>query len=225
LTDAGEKELRASTGHIGKMQDQVSALAGFITIIDDISASTNILAMNAGIEAAHAGEKGAGFSVIAAEIRKLSETTSRNARKMADIVHAISGEMKNTITLTTTACDTVSEVLREVRNLSEMLSEIARELGFLSSGAGKVTGTFSMLADVSRKVEAGSGKAADDARAIEETMSLIVRLSHDTTGLIQQVSSGLEGIKQNMGGFTRIADENSATVLALNREMEAFKTA
>lgn len=224
LADIGEKDLNENTVLIHKMKEQIEELLEVISIIDEISNSTNLLALNAGIEAAHAGEKGAGFSVIAESIRKLSEDTSRYAQRMSGVITSIQQEISEAIFTTNKTANDITHVLRGIRDLSQTLTETMEGLHILSGNADRITNTFDLLSDISHKVDSGAINANDQVQKIGQAMGIIASLSQDTVGAIQEISSGIGDIRENMLFLTKMTEENAENIQLLDGEILFFKT-
>lgn len=95
--EAGRKKVTLSNEQIKDISSDIDNMMGIIGVINSIAAQTNLLAMNAAIEAAHAGEYGAGFAVVADEIRNLAESTGSNAKTIADSLKAAVAKMGSVI--------------------------------------------------------------------------------------------------------------------------------
>jgi methyl-accepting chemotaxis protein len=121
---------------LGKSSDQIGRIAG---VIDDIADQTNLLALNAAIEAARAGEQGRGFAVVADEVRKLAERTTTATKEIAQMINNIQGETKTAVTamqagtsqveegvqFTSRAGDSLKQIIQMSEQVGEMITQIA----------------------------------------------------------------------------------------------------
>ncbi|MCK5344882.1 MAG: methyl-accepting chemotaxis protein, partial [Candidatus Heimdallarchaeota archaeon] len=127
-TKKGEEILKSTTDAISEIDNNIESISEMVSIINGIASQTNLLAMNAAIEAAHAGDAGKGFSVVADEIRKLAESSAVNAKK-------IEGEIRNIISKIETAVSSgnktnisFQEIRKEVQEVYDAFSEILLSL-------------------------------------------------------------------------------------------------
>ena len=104
-TEAGVEKQKSVGVKIKDIETQSAELQGANHIISEIAAQTNLLAMNAAIEAAHAGDSGKGFSVVADEIKKLSENSQRESNKISEQLNAITNSIAEVVEASTEASD------------------------------------------------------------------------------------------------------------------------
>ncbi|MBI3901890.1 MAG: methyl-accepting chemotaxis protein [Nitrosomonadales bacterium] len=115
------KESADNVARLSKSSDQIS---GIITVIKEIADQTNLLALNAAIEAARAGEQGRGFAVVADEVRKLAERTSRSTGEIGDLINAIQREIGQTVDTMRAADEQATHSVATAKQASEALEKI-----------------------------------------------------------------------------------------------------
>ncbi len=166
-------------------------------VIDDIASQTSLLSMNAAIEAAHAGDAGRGFAVVAGEIRKLSESTTTNAKlisgTLAKIVDAVSDLTKQGAR----NLSDYNDIHEEVRQLSGALQEINHATRELDIGSREIVGATKTLVDITETIRSGSGEIALSSVELRDSILRIVEKSDhnsEETSRISEVAQDLNTV-------------------------------
>lgn len=177
-----------------KVLEKSSAQIGeIVKVIDDIADQTNLLALNAAIEAARAGEQGRGFAVVADEVRKLAEKTSKATKEIADMIKAIQVDTKNAVSamdegtkegkagvsLANEAGAALDKIVETVKRVSDMIAQIATAAEEQSATTEEITLNIGSIAEVSKdtmaKAEASSSVTEEMKKLAEELESLVNR--------------------------------------------------
>ena len=158
---------------------QSKKIADISNVISDISTQTNILAINASIEASHAGDAGAGFAVVAEEIKNLSEKTASAADEIGEIISAVTSgvekaaeAMKRNSALTREGVSDMEIIRRSVEHIGRSNKEVSQNIDSMNSVIANVSANgetvSSELVNVSRNIESNSNAVQHVAAAIEE---------------------------------------------------------
>jgi len=112
---------------MGEVSTTSARVVDVVSVIDEIAFSTNLLSLNAAVEAAHAGEHGRGFAVVAAEVRSLSLRCTASAREIKELIEASNATVRHGTTLVASAGKTIEDVVERVATMADVVGEIARD--------------------------------------------------------------------------------------------------
>lgn len=137
-TEEGQKIVHTFSEEMKKVEASTGSILDIVTVISSVAAQTNLLAMNAAIEAAHAGEYGRGFAVVADEIRKLSEQTNKNVRAVTETVKSTIDDIQKAAEGNSKAVASFTGIAREARLVEQAMEEIINGLEELSRGTDEI---------------------------------------------------------------------------------------
>jgi iron only hydrogenase large subunit-like protein/ABC-type transporter Mla subunit MlaD len=149
----GERSMAATVEAIRAVSKGVSGISEMIMVIDDVADRTNLLAMNAAIQAARAGTSGKGFAVVAGEIRNLAEATSGNARRITETLGQIAERIRSSDELTERTGDGIKTISEDVSSMASEMATLLGSLGEISAGGESVNRGIDALLSVSGEVK------------------------------------------------------------------------
>ncbi|MDR1748450.1 MAG: methyl-accepting chemotaxis protein [Spirochaetaceae bacterium] len=217
----GNEKVKRVLNVVEVLNRNVTAIKTVVASINAISAQTNLLAMNASIEAAHAGEIGKGFSVVADEIRKLSEVTRTNALHIAGTLKSMIetlNEVRNAADVAGSAMRWIEERVEETTESFHIITENMHEL---AAGSNAMVKTAQMLASSSIDLRNRSSAVTSRLKTVSENVRHINTLGTDIQGASSGISSGAA---DTISSFRTIITAAGALQSVLDRAVAASDT-
>ncbi|UTC96012.1 methyl-accepting chemotaxis protein [Treponema denticola] len=226
LADAtvyGKDALHLSNSVTQKIAEESGSLIEASNVIQHIASQTNLLAMNAAIEAAHAGEAGRGFAVVADEIRKLAEESSLQGKSISSALKKFSEEISILASSSKTVEEKFNAIFSLAENVKSMSNSVMTAMRAQESGSHKVLSAIHDINNITVDVQTGSGemlKAGEDA--VKE-MNRLEGLTQIINSSIQEMSAGTSQIQTSCSEVKGISQKNKMNIEALAQEVGKFK--
>ena len=203
-----------------KLTDEVSSIAGMIM---EIAKQTNILSMNAAIEAAHAGEAGKGFSVVAEEIRKLAETSNENASQITLITEKVMEGIERTSRESAENVAAFTQINREINSVSDALAEINSNASELAAGGEQILKAMTQLNEITVSVREGGGEMKRGINQISESVQKVLAISSTVVNGVTEIETGTKEISQAMVMVNELSKKIGENSVILDEEVKHFK--
>jgi methyl-accepting chemotaxis protein len=219
----GEK-LNQTNQLIEENAGDVNQILEVINIINNVASQTNLLSMNAAIEAAHAGDAGRGFAVVAEEIRNLAETTNTNAKKIKNTINTIADRIGRINEMSGETQEAFRSINRETTHSSESMAEISSSMQELSQGSREIMEAMSSLSQTTQEIQESAERMRDGTVNVNDSLREIRSIGEKVNGEIREIEEETSGVNNSMRRINELHEENHRSIEALFEEIKRFHT-
>jgi len=202
----GQEAMNETILSVKNISESIDGIASTIKIISVIASNTNLLAMNAAIEAAHAGDAGQGFAVVADEIRRLSESTRENSRGISQTLSNIIAGINVTSKRTSDTGNLINDMSGEVNGFAGTMTNLIDTLNELSSKSTRITNSLLNLKDHSTAVKTDYDEMQSLIDKLRYDINFLAAMSADIVKAIeegdQEIITRLSALENEMGAKT-----------------------
>jgi methyl-accepting chemotaxis protein len=224
VSDEGRSKLIEVNNRVKSIAEQSEGLVETNQVIASIASQTNLLAMNAAIEAAHAGDAGRGFAVVADEIRKLAEVSAQQSKTTQAELKTIKLSIDAVVNSAREADRSFSEVFGEIKLLSELERTVSGAVDEEKSGSSEVLEALASIDAVTKVVRSGADELERSSGAIRDAMSDLANVTSAIRDGIAEISRGSSDINGAVVSIESMSRENRETIASLASELDRFKT-
>lgn len=222
-TGDGKATLVTSNTVTQKIAEESGSLMEASNVIQHIASQTNLLAMNAAIEAAHAGEAGKGFAVVADEIRKLSEDSAMQGKTITATLKSLTGEIEtlsSSSKIVEEKFNLIFELAEQVKSMSDVLTAAMREQ---EHGSKEILSAIKNINTVTTEVQAGSEEMLKGGEGAVQEMHKLDELTHIITDSMNEMASGAVQINNAVQEVNAMTQKNRNSIERLAAEVGKFK--
>lgn len=210
----------ADVTHVEKESEGLMELS---RLIQQIASQTNLLAMNAAIEAAHAGDAGRGFAVVADEVRKLAESAGTQARTIAGVLKTVTGSVARITGSVQEMQRQFDEIDEGIQRVFQQEAEIRQAMEEQAAGSRQVMESSTEVSRVTTEVQSQSHNMLTSSRDVQQAFDTLERISDEITSSMAEMSVGMQEITTSVHTVNDMSIENREVIQSLVGEVERFK--
>ncbi|MCQ2611689.1 MAG: methyl-accepting chemotaxis protein [Treponema sp.] len=222
-SESGRDKIHHSVELADTIIESSAGLLDASRIIQNIASQTNLLAMNAAIEAAHAGESGKGFAVVADEIRKLAEQSNKQGKAITTQLKGLQEAINNVV-------DNTKVVQKQFDVIFELTSTVARQEEVIknamdeqSAGSAQVLQSLSEIKSASETVRASADELKEGGKQISDEMGILANVTLEINQAMLEMSQGAEKIVGAVENVNVSSNRNTQALKELEVDVKSFK--
>jgi methyl-accepting chemotaxis protein len=222
-SEVGRAGLEEVAADIQEIAHESEGLMEINSVMQNIADQTNLLSMNAAIEAAHAGDAGKGFAVVAGEIRKLAEGSSEQSKTIVEVLKKIKGSI-NKITQSTGNVLTKFEAIDiSVKVVADQEEHIRGAMEKQGAGSRQIVDGVSEVNEITQQVKSGSQKMLEGSKEVIAESNKLEHATQEITQGMNEMASGAEQVNVAVNHVNELCGKTRTGIAALMKEVARFK--
>ena len=222
-SETGKTQMDKMVGLIKEISGMSTALSEANTVIAKIASQTSLLSMNAAIEAAHAGDAGAGFSVVAEEIRKLAENASQQSKEVKGRLAEVEKAVAEVVEISADTDDAFNRIIGSIDGVQRVFEEIRSAMEEQSSGSEQLLSILTGMTQITETVRSGSEEMNLGNAQILEVVKNLNAISQEVKNAIEEIARGTGEINNAVKNIVELSDENTESIRLVKQETEKFR--
>ena len=221
--DTSRSSLNEVATDIQDIAKESEGLMEINSVMENIASQTNLLSMNAAIEAAHAGDAGRGFAVVADEIRKLAESSSEQSKTIGLVLKKIKGSIDKISHSTDKVLDKFGDIDHGVRTVAEQEGNIRNAMEEQNSGSKNILQAASQVNDITTQVRTGAEEMLQGSSEVISEAKNLDMLTQEISRGMAEMAVGAEQVNQAVNTVNDLSSRNRENISTLAQAVSRFK--
>jgi methyl-accepting chemotaxis protein len=222
-SEVGRTGLQEVASDIQEISHESEGLLEINAVMENIASQTNLLSMNAAIEAAHAGEAGKGFAVVAAEIRKLAESSSAQSKTISDVLKKIKSSIDKITKSTDNVLKKFEAIDSSVKTVALQESNIRNAMEEQGQGSKQILDGIEQVTEITRNVKSGSHEMLEGAQQVIIESQNLEKATQEITSGMNEMANGADQINIAVHQVNDLSGKNREGIDVLVKEVAKFK--
>jgi len=222
-SDVGRGGLQEVATDIQEIARESEGLLEINSVMENIASQTNLLSMNAAIEAAHAGEAGKGFAVVADEIRKLAESSSEQSKTIGNVLKKIKESIDKITKSTENVLNKFESIDSGVKTVATQEETVRNAMEEQGEGSKQVLQSVGGLNELTQQVKRGSEEMLNGSQEVMTESQNLERVTQEITGGMNEMASGADQINVAVNNVNEMTVKNREAIDSLIKEVSKFK--
>ncbi|GHU64362.1 methyl-accepting chemotaxis protein [Spirochaetia bacterium] len=222
-SEVGRTGLQEVATDIQEIARESEGLLEINAVMENIASQTNLLSMNAAIEAAHAGEAGKGFAVVADEIRKLAESSGEQSKTISTVLKKIKESIDKITKSTDNVLNKFETIDSGVKTVADQEENIRNAMEEQGAGSKQILEAIGQLNEITQQVKGGSTEMLEGSREVIQESKNLALVTEEITGGMNEMATGADQINVAVTSVNEISGKNKENIDILVREVSRFK--
>ena len=222
-SEEGRGNIRHVADLVSTISEKSSDLETANSLISGIAARTNLLAMNAAIEAAHAGDAGRGFAVVADEIRKLAEQATAQSAQVKASISEINQYIKDVVEGSQSSGQSYEIIQMNIRRMGELTSTIRSSMHEQSAGGSMILNSLTDMREHAADVQSGSQEMTMGNRVILDEVSTLRNINDQLNMAMKEISHGIDEINQSVLDVSELTGKNRESIQQVKSDASLYR--
>jgi methyl-accepting chemotaxis protein len=222
-SEIGRTGLQDVATDIQEIARESEGLLEINAVMENIASQTNLLSMNAAIEAAHAGEAGKGFAVVADEIRKLAESSGEQSKTVGSVLKKIKESIDKITKSTGNVLNKFEAIDSSVRTVSEQEENIRTAMEEQGEGSKQILDGVGNINEITRQVKGSSDEMLEGSKEVIQESNNLEKATQEITGGMNEMALGADEINAAIHNVSDLSGKNREGIDTLIREVSRFR--